>query len=304
MVLNREFKIGIAFLAALVILVVGLNFLKGVNVFRPTNHFYAYYSTVDGLAVSNAVYIKGYKVGQVKTIRYDFKKNESFCVEISINKDIELPEGTVMQVREDGMMGGKVIDLILPENRMENGKNYESGATLKGTKAVGLMDLLSDLVPKADNTITQLDSVVTAVKEVMNGRELNNTLASLEQTSNDLRVSSAKLKVFMSQDMPQLMTNVNGVVGDLKHITGNLQQTDFEALFARIDGTVAKVDKFAENLNNPNGTLGALINDRTLYDKVNRAVGSADTLLIDLRQNPRRYVHFSLWGKKNKKKDK
>lgn len=298
MKISQEFKIGIAFIAALVILIIGVNFLKGVNLFTPANHFYTTYEKVDGLVVSNAVYVKGYKVGQVKNIKYDFSKEVPFTVEISINKDVKLPEGTQMLMRDDGLLGGKVIDLVMPTN---SNSFLANGATLEGEIGTGLMDALGGMVPQLESTLAKLDSTMGAINELVHSDEINNMLASLDTTTTNLKRTSKKLNGIMDRDVPQLLANVNAVASDVKVVTNNLKDADIAAIIAKADSTIASVDQFVESLNSTDGTVGALLNDRALYNKITNTIDDADKLVVDLKANPKRYVHFSIWGGKEKK---
>lgn len=298
MKISQEFKIGIAFIAALVILIIGVNFLKGVNLFTPANHFYTTYEKVDGLVVSNAVYVKGYKVGQVKSIKYDFSKEVPFTVEISINKDVKLPEGTQMLMRDDGLLGGKVIDLVMPTN---SNSFLANGATLEGEIGTGLMDALGGMVPQLESTLAKLDSTMGAINELVHSDEINNMLASLDTTTTNLKRTSKKLNGIMDHDVPQLLANVNAVASDVKVVTNNLKDADIAAIIAKADSTIASVDQFVESLNSTDGTVGALLNDRALYNKITNTIDDADKLVVDLKANPKRYVHFSIWGGKEKK---
>lgn len=298
MKISQEFKIGIAFIAALVILIIGVNFLKGVNLFTPANHFYTTYEKVDGLVVSNAVYVKGYKVGQVKSIKYDFSKEVPFTVEISINKDVKLPEGTQMLMRDDGLLGGKVIDLVMPTN---SNSFLANGATLEGEIGTGLMDALGGMVPQLESTLAKLDSTMGAINELVHSDEINNMLASLDTTTTNLKRTSKKLNGIMDRDVPQLLANVNAVASDVKVVTSNLKDADIAAIIAKADSTIANVDQFVESLNSTDGTVGALLNDRALYNKITNTIDDADKLVVDLKANPKRYVHFSIWGGKEKK---
>lgn len=298
MKISQEFKIGIAFIAALVILIIGVNFLKGVNLFTPANHFYTTYEKVDGLVVSNAVYVKGYKVGQVKSIKYDFSKEVPFTVEISINKDVKLPEGTQMLMRDDGLLGGKVIDLVMPTN---SNSFLANGATLEGEIGTGLMDALGGMVPQLESTLAKLDSTMGAINELVHSDEINNMLASLDTTTTNLKRTSKKLNGIMDRDVPQLLANVNAVASDVKVVTNNLKDADIAAIIAKADSTIASVDQFVESLNSTDGTVGALLNDRALYNKITNTIDDANKLVVDLKANPKRYVHFSIWGGKEKK---
>ncbi|MDO4191577.1 MAG: MlaD family protein, partial [Bacteroidales bacterium] len=276
-----------------------VNFLKGVNIFTPSNHFYTSCEKVDGLVVSNAVYIKGFKVGQVKDIKYDFSKETPFTIEISINKDVKLPQGTMMVMRDDGLLGGKVIELMMPT---ETNTNYlANGATLNCEIASGLMDALGDMVPQIETTLARLDSTMEAVNALVHSDKIENILASLDTTTTDLKYTSKKLKTIMNNDVPTLLTNVNGIAADMKVVTDNIKDSDFAAIIAKADSTISSVDQFINSLNNTEGTVGALINDRTLYNKITATINDADKLVIDLKENPKRYVHFSLWGGKEKK---
>lgn len=298
MKISQEFKIGIAFIAALVILIIGVNFLKGVNIFTPANHFYTTYEKVDGLVVSNGVYVKGYKVGQVKAIDYDFSKKTPFTVEISINKDVKLPEGTKMLMRDDGLLGGKVIELVMPESQ---GNFLANGASLESEIGSGLMDALGDMVPQLEGTLAKLDSTMGAINDLVHSERIDNMLASLDSTTTNLKSSSVKLKSMMNHEVPQMLANVNTITSDVKNITDNLKDTDFAAIIAKADSTIANVDKFVESLNSTDGTVGALLNDRALYNKITNTVEDADKLVVDLKANPKRYVHFSVFGGKEKK---
>lgn len=136
------------------------------------------------------------------------------------------------------------------------------------------------------------------MRNVVEGKELNNSLKSIETTTASLAVSSEALKGLMKDDMPKIVKNVNGITTDLKKVSGNLSTIDFAATFASINYTIANLKTLSDKLNNGEGTLGLLLTDKTLYNNLSGAAGDADKLLIDLKENPKRYVHFSLFGKK------
>ncbi len=299
-IFTREVKIGLSFIAAVVCIIFGLNFLKGINIFAPSNRYYAEFDNLDGLVVSNNVVVRGYKVGQVTEITYDFTLEHPFVVTILVDDAIRLPLGSTMLLRDDGLMGGKVIDIVYG-NQTEL---HAVGDTVPSDVAPGLMAVVGQLVPRLEGTISHVDSVLESVNSLVAAPEIKNSLKSVERITADLQVSSAQLKRVMNTQLPGIMSDINTVTGDLKKVSGDLRQIEFAELFARIDHTVNNLQVFSEKLNSSEGTIGKLMNDNALYDNLNTTVGSVNELVVDLKANPKRYVHFSLFGAREKKDKK
>ncbi|MCE5330983.1 MAG: MlaD family protein [Bacteroidales bacterium] len=296
---TREVKVGIMAVVAIFVLYFGLNFLKGIDIFTPIDYYYATYENIDGLVPSSPVYVKGYKVGQVEKIKYDFTKDVAFVVKISVSNDISVPKGAKIELFDDGLMGGKAIQLVYAP-LIASQELYAPGDTVESQVGTGLMAQLSgDLMPKIENLSTQADSLIRAVRVIVEGKELNNSLLSIEKTTADLAVSSAQLKKLMNSDVPRIITDVNTVTSDFKQVSGNLKKIDFAATFASVDHTIANLNLITDKVNNSEGSLGLLLNDKELYLNLNNTAASADKLLIDLKQSPKRYVHFSLFGRKS-----
>jgi len=297
---TREVKVGIMAVVAIFVLYFGLNFLKGVDIFTPVNYYYAVYDNVGGLVPSSPVYIKGFKVGQVEEVKYDFSRNESFVIKVSVGKDIKLPKGTRIELYDDGLMGGKAIQFVFAPVQGEFSA-CASGDTLQSQKGVGLMAQLSgDLMPKIESISTQADSLLRAVRVLVESKQLNNSLSSIEKTTSDLAATSSQLKKLMNKDVPNVIKDVNTITGDLKQVSGNLSKVDFAATFASIDHTIKNLNLITDKINSGEGTLGLLVNDKNLYVNLTNTASSTDQLLIDLKNNPKRYVHFSLFGSKTK----
>ncbi len=297
-IFTREVRVGIMAVVAIFVLYFGLNFLKGVDIFSPINYYYATYENVGGLVPSSPVYIKGFKVGQVEEVKYDFAKATSFVVKISVTNDIKVPHGTKIELFDDGLMGGKAIQLVF-EPEMTAQQAHRTGDTIPSQLGGGLLAQLSaDIMPKIESVSEQADSLLRAVRVVIEGEALNNSLSSIEKITADLEVTSSQLKRMMNKDVPRIMSDVNVVTTDLKSVTGNLKKVDFAATFASIDHTIANLNLMTDKMNNGEGSLGMLLNDKSLYINLNNTAASADKLLIDLKQSPKRYVHFSLFGSK------
>lgn len=296
--LTREVKVGIMGIASIFILYFGLNFLKGIDIFSPVNYYYGSYENIGGLVPSSPVYIKGFKVGQVEEVKYDFSKIESFIIKISVTKDIQLPKGTIIQLYDDGLMGGKAIQLVYaPINRLQT--MYHPNDTLKTEVGKGLMaQLTGNLLPKIESISSQADSLIRSVRVLVDSKDLTKSLASIERTTSDLALSSLQLKLLMKNDVPHILNDVNGLTTDFKQITGNLKKIDYAATFASIDNTIANLNLISKKINGTEGTIGLLLNNKDLYINLSNTAASADKLVIDLQKNPKRYVHFSLFGNK------
>ncbi|HLP05616.1 MAG TPA: MlaD family protein [Paludibacter sp.] len=297
-VFTREVRVGLMAIAAIFILYFGLNFLKGIDIFSPVSQYYAVYENVGGLVPSSPVYVKGFKVGQVEEVRYDFTKRESFVVRISVSKDIQLPKGVKMELYDDGLMGGKAVQLVYapvdPAQAM-----HQPGDTLESQVGAGLMgQLTGELMPKIETLSLQADSLIRSARRLVESKELNKSLVSIERTTADLAVSSSQLKKMMGNDVPRIMGNVNALTTDFRQISGNLRKIDFAATFASIDQTIANLNLVTAKMNGTEGTIGLLLNDKNLYVNLSNTAANADKLVVDLQKNPKRYVHFSLFGKK------
>jgi phospholipid/cholesterol/gamma-HCH transport system substrate-binding protein len=297
-IFTREVKIALAFIITIVCIVVGINYLKGINVFEPGNRYYAKFDRLDGLVVSNNVMVRGYKVGQVSEITYDLSLEQPFTVTVLVDEAVKMPAGTQFVLRDDGLLGGKILDIVCGDDPTTF---YASGDTIETRIDGGLMASVQELVPKLDGTIARVDSVLESVNDIAKSQELKNSLKSIESITADLRVSSVKLKYVMNNQVPQIVSDVNTITGDLRKVSGDLKQIEFAELFARIDHTVNNLQIFSDKLNSNEGTIGKLMNDNALYNNINTTVNSVNDLVVDLKANPKRYVHFSLFGAREKK---
>ncbi|HQB28277.1 MAG TPA: MlaD family protein [Paludibacter sp.] len=297
--LSKEVRVGILAVVAIFVLYFGMNFLKGVDIFKPVHYYYTDFSKLDGLVPSSPVFIKGYKVGQVESISYDFLQANSFMVKISVDKNIRIPKNSVIELFDDGLMGGKAIQLLFAAQSTES--FHLSGDTLPSQIAVGLFDHLSaDLLPKIQDIAIQADSLLLSVRTLVEDESLQNSLKSIERTTADLAESSSSLKKIVQNDIPKVIHNVDVLTNDFMTVSGNLKQIDFAATMDQVDVTIKDLNQITRKINDSEGSLGLLLNDKKLYMNLVNVSNSADELLIDLRQSPKRYVHFSLFGSKAK----
>ena len=294
----RELKVGIVAVVCLCLLYFGFNFLKGVNIFAPVHTYYGLFANVNGLTEQSPVYIRGYKVGQVDWIHYDFTSDSAFTVRISVNKDIAVPVGTTMDLISDGLLGGAAVQLSIPT---EATALYQSGDHLPTTVVPGLMESLqSGLLGDLDDTVLEAKTLLANVNSQLADDHLHSALVRIDSISGELTTTSHALKKLMTNKVPGIVENLDTILANVAVIADDIRTADLGATVARVDTAVDNVNFILADLRAKEGTLGSLIYDNTLYSNINSTVQAADSLLVDLKANPRRYVHFSLFGGKDK----
>ena len=300
---TREIKIGILAAVCIFLLFFGLNFLKGVNIFSPTNSYHGTFVNLHNLEEQAAVYIRGHKVGQVDNIHYDFTRDSAFTVDISINRDIVLPQGTQMALVSDGLLSGMAIELQLPEQSTLTNDQLPiaKGSFIPTIYVPGLMESVQgELIAHVDAAIQSVDSLVASLQLQVQGDHLKNTLSNVDRVTSDLTGVSADLKRVVNTRVPTIVNNADKAFANLNEITSDLQKADLAATVARVDTAVDGINTFIADVRSQEGTLGQLIYNKSLYDHIDATVVSADSLLVDLKAHPKRYVQVSVFGKKDK----
>ena len=301
---TREIKVGVLAIICVFLLFYGFNFLKGVNIFSPTNSYHGVYTNLHGLEEQASVFILGHKVGQVDRLHYDFTKDSAFTVDISIRKDIVLPEGTSLALRADGLLGGMALELLFPEDATE--KLHQQaliahGATLPTVYLPGIVEnLQNELIAKIANAVEQVDTLVAQLNGQLEGDHLKSTLANVDRISGDLTDVSGDLRRIMNTQVPGIVNNADTAIANLNTVIADIKAADLKATVARVDTAIEGVNAVVADVRAQKGTLGQLIYNKSLYNHVDATVISADSLLTDIKAHPKRYVHFSVFGKKDK----
>jgi phospholipid/cholesterol/gamma-HCH transport system substrate-binding protein len=247
-----------------------------------------------------AVYIRGHKVGQVDNIEYDFRRDSAFLIDISINKDITPPQGTQMALIADGLLGGRAIELQLPDN-YDGADFIAHGAYLPTTYMPGLMESIQgELLAKVGEAVEHIDTLVAQLNSQLEGNHIKRSLQNVDRISGDLTGVSARLKNLMAHQVPTIVNNADTAIANLNTIVADIKAADLKATVARVDTAVDGVNALIVDVRSQEGTIGQLIYNKSLYDHIDATVISADSLLTDLKAHPKRYVHFSIFGKKDK----
>lgn len=276
---SREFKVGVLAILCLVILYFGFNFLKGINIFSPTKVYVGTFDRINGLTAQAPVYIKGYQVGLVESIHYDFKQHPAFTVNVSIDKDIELLRGTQMALVADGLLGGSAIELQLP--MMPNrAMPYQKGDTLPTHIVPGMMDnLQTGLLATLDSLLNQANILLASLNNQMEQGSLYNTLQNVENITNNLAVSSRDIRALTHNQLPELLTKVDGTVLELQELVGDINSAEIQQTIGNLDNTITTLNTA---LQSPNGTVGMLLNDKELYDNLNSALQNLDAAVMNV----------------------
>ena len=275
--MTKEVKIGLIGIAALAMLIFGINYLKGINMFQSANYYYVEYTNINGLAGSSPVFANGYKVGTVRNINYNYAKPGHVTVEVEVDKEMRIPKGSTGELVTE-MLGTVKMNLLLNFNSTEY---YQPGDTLPGKTNAGLMGAAEEkLVPQIEQMLPKMDSILYSLNKILADPALSATLHNAEKLTANLDVTTRQLNMLMQKDLPQL--------------TGNA------STFNKIDSTLYNVQMLTEKLNRKDNSIGLLFNDPTFYQNLSATTANAATLLEDLKAHPKRYVHFSLFGKKDK----
>lgn len=296
---TKEVRIALAVLAGIVVLFVGMNFLKGVMLFSDDYSYKVQIADANGLTQSNPVYANGLQVGVVRDVTVDFSNMaKGITVTIDVDKRMRIPEGTIAEVDAD-LMGNLKMNLVLASSS----KSIEPGGTIMGRAADGVMNKLADLVPYLETIVPKLDSIMTSVNTLLADPAVVAILRNTETTTANLSTSTAELNRLLAQmnrQVPGLLQKADKAMANTEQLTGNLAKLDVASTMASVDATLKNCEELTNKLNSNSGTIGKLLNDSSLYDNLNATIRDADSLMIDLKAHPKRYVHFSVFGKKDK----
>ncbi|MBQ7424409.1 MAG: MCE family protein [Prevotella sp.] len=291
---SKEIKIALVAVLGLLILYIGMNFLKGASLFSSDDVYYVKFDDVTGLSEASPIYADGFKVGTVKAIAYDFDHQGNIKVSIGLNNELRVPKGSSAEIVSD-MLGNVKVNLLLANNPRER---IMPGQMIDGAVSGGAMAKAADLIPQFEQMLPKLDSIMTSLNLLLADPAIANSLHNIEAVTGHLTTTTTQVNQLLGQlngKVPGLLQKTDGVLTNAQTLTTNLAKVDVEGTMAKVDATVANVEQLTRELNSNEGSLGKLMRDPGLYNRMNQTVNDADSLLIDLRMRPKRYVHFSLF---------
>jgi phospholipid/cholesterol/gamma-HCH transport system substrate-binding protein len=310
--ISNETKVGALAIVAIAILVVGYSFLKGNDVFSSENEFYAKYDDVGGLTVSKPVLVNGYQIGRVSKLK--LQKNGQIMATLKINPDYLIPDNTIARLESTDLLGNKAIVFELGNSK----RNAEDGDTLNANIEKNLMEQVQPVQKKAEQMISRLDSILVSMNSTLSPdfqKNFNRSFASIAHTLETLEGTTRKVDGLVgnqSNHIAQIIANLESITGTLStnskkltsimanvdKITDDVARSNFKQTIDNANKAVADFQAIANKINTGQGSIGLLINDKQLYDNLNSSAENLNKLMIDLKANPKRYVHFSVFGGK------
>lgn len=296
--LTKEFIIGLSVIAAIAILIFGIEYLKGINMFSPANFYYVNYENVSGLEVAAPVSIDGFKVGQVREISYDYDNPGKIRVLLAVNKKLRVPEDSYA-VLSSTLMGGGYVDIKMGGSK----KMLEVGSDIRTKEVPGLMDALAkDVMPAVSTILPRIDSLLYNLNSLAGDPALAQSVRRLDGITGNILTATQGLNSVMGRDVPAVMynarsitTKVDSVSANLIALSNQLKQLPIASTMDNVNAVTDNLVKFSNRLNSESSTLGKLTNDPELYDRLNRVSADIDSLILDIKKNPKRYISIKLF---------
>lgn len=296
---RNEIKIALVAVAGIVALFIGMNFLKGTHLFTGSKTYYFAFDDISGLTKSSPIYASGYQVGLVKDIIFDYSHKNKTKVIAEMDKQMKIPTGTTAFISSD-VLGNIKVTLNIAPNR---GEFIQEGGLIPGDIDRGPMGEVTSMIPAVKQMLPKLDSILLSLNLLLadpaiasSVHNVQDMTANLTKTSHELNTIVAKL----NREIPGVVTKTNTILDHSETFTANLSQVDVATTMRKVDEAMADVKAVTAKINSNEGTLGLLMRDPTLYNLLNTTVRSADSLMVNIRQHPKRYVHFSIFGRKDK----
>jgi phospholipid/cholesterol/gamma-HCH transport system substrate-binding protein len=304
--MNKELKIGFVGIVSIIVLFLGVSYLKGLNILDSSREFYAIYNNIGGLKVGSPVLVNGYQVGVVSQVDLVDNVNQSLLVKISIDKDFDMPVNSVSKIVNQDLMGSKGINLVLGDDAAL----AESGDTLFSGVGGSFQDEVSaQILPlkiKTEELIGSIDSVMVIITAVLNkdAREnLSNSLQSLDQTFALMSQTMTKVDQIVDQNderISSIIKNLEANNNEITNIIKNFSDISDDIAKSNIQDLLTSLGEASKKINNSQGSFGMLINDEDLYLNLERSSKELELLIKDIKENPKRYLGFSVLGGKSK----
>jgi len=296
-IFSKEFIIGLSVIIAALVLFFGIEFLKGINLFRPANYYYAYYSNVDGLAVASPVQVNGYKVGQVREIIYDYADPGKIKVMLAMDKKLSIPADSYAEMGQT-MLSGAYINLKIGKSakKLAVGEEIPSGTSNGMMESISneIMPAISQIMPKIDSLLSNLNTLVADPALLQSIQRLDGITANVLGVTEGLSNTMSRDVPLVVRDARSITHQIDSVSANLLALSKTLKQLPIATTMANVNDIPANLSNFATKLNSSTSTLGRLTNDDELYHRLNQVSADIDSLIVDIKRNPKRYISIKL----------
>lgn len=292
--ISKEVKIGFAFILAIIILYFGISFLKGVNLFKPTNSYKVVFDDISGLTESTPVTLNGLPIGLVYSMNLNQDNPKQVIAQLNLNKGVKIPKGS--KVYLDVSLMGSATVILEPD---WNSKEFlDSSDTITGLRKKGLLDTGGSLMPQIETLMPRVDSILIGLQAMANNPALPKTLDNVNEITSELTKSTKQLNQMLAsvnKDLPTITNNLSAATSDLAVTTSKIKGMDFQSTYQSIDATLKNIEQLSSKLNSKDNSVGLLLNDRQLYDSLNSTLNNASLLLKDVKENPSKYINVKVF---------
>ena len=298
-IFSKEVQIALVALVGIVVLFFGLKFLKGLTLFSTDDSYYVEFDDISGVSASCPVYANGYRVGVVEDVIFNYDSQEKIVAVVGLNKQLRLPKASTAEIASD-LLGNVKLELRFGPDLDDL---MEPGDTLYGKKQSGALGKAADMLPQIENMLPKIDSILANVNMLLSNPAISSSLHNVDLITAHLATTTSELNrltASLNQQMPGTLTKVDGLLDNTTTLTKNLSDLDIAMTMAKVNNTLQNVEQMTAKLNSNEGTLGLLMRDQELYRNMASTMGHVDSLMIDLKQHPKRSVHFSIFGKKDR----
>ena len=296
---TKEVQIALVALTGIVVLFFGMKFLKGLTLFSTDNSYYVQFEDVSGVSASCPVYANGFRVGVVEDVIFNYDCQDKIVAVLGLDKKLRLPKGTKAEIASD-LLGNVKLELKFGPNPIDL---LASGDTISGGLQLGALGKAADMIPQVEKMLPKLDSILASVNQLLADPAISSSLHNVDQITANLTTTTNELNrltASLNRQMPEMMQKADGVLDNTNKLSKNLSDLDIAMTMNKVNNTLQNVEQMTAKLNSNEGTLGLLMRDQELYRNLTSTMSHTDSLMMDLRQHPKRYVHFSIFGKKDK----
>ncbi|MBO7290251.1 MAG: MCE family protein [Bacteroidaceae bacterium] len=292
---TREFWIGFLGILSLVIIYLLINFFKGISLFNEGSIYYVRFNDIGEIVKTSSVYVNGYKVGNVQEIEYDFEKGNGACVTLSLDKRLHIPVGSTAEINKE-LLSSSSISII----QGHSNSYLMPGDTLNGRLKSDAMEVAGEMLPAIGDMLPKIDSILISLNNTLANPSINNTLNNVEQLTAQLNSTSKDLDNLLNGDIATASSKLVALEDQMLELSTKLNEIEYQRIVASLETSLKNLEEITASLNNGEGTAGMLLKDSSLYIRLNETCESANALLEDLKEHPKRYVHFSIFGNKQK----
>ncbi len=291
MKINNELKIGFWAIVAIVVMFYGMRYLKGINSFKEGQFYYLSCDKVDGLAVSSHITLHGLKIGMVRSMEYDAKTKNIVVLLNVYDSDMKIPRDSHVSVKGD-LLGTSEIVIEMGEST----QYYEPWDTIQApAAAAGLLEKADPIVEQINSLMPKIDTLISGINVLVNESKMQESLLQINTLTQHLNTTVNQLNQLLRKDVPGIMSNLESATANLDTLSVQAKEADIKQLLANTNATIQSANELLKQMQNPDGTVGKVLNTSELHDQLNRTIADVDSLINDIKANPKKYIHIKVF---------